>query len=127
MTYIPIEEQKRIFANNLQKYIRISEKEQKQICADLGINEPTFSQWVNGLAIPRDISTIRKLADYFNVGLTKLTDPDFENDSASSKEIEKAMRLYKNYQNAIPQIQEAVENLLKFPHSDLQEDPRPDP
>ena len=57
MIYIPIEEQKLIFAQNLQKYIRMSGKEQKQICADLGINEPTFSQWVNGISFPRDIST----------------------------------------------------------------------
>ena len=117
MPYIPLEEQKLIFSRNLQKYIRLSGKEQKQICADLGINEPTFSQWVNGLAIPRDISTIRKVADYFNVGLTRLTDPDEEGDD-SLDDLEKALRLYKKYKNAIPPIQSAVESLLKSDQSE---------
>lgn len=117
MTYIPIEEQKRIFAQNLQKYIRLSEKEQKQICADLGINESTFSQWVNGLAIPRDISTIRKVADYFNVGMTKLTDPDYEEHN-SAEDIEKAMQFYERYKKAIPQVQNVIRTLLESDQSD---------
>ena len=112
MIYIPIEEQKLIFAQNLQKYIRMSGKEQKQICADLGINEPTFSQWVNGISFPRDISTIRKVADYFNVGLTKLTDPSDDQEYAPD-DIHRALELYERYKKAIPQVQNAVEALLK--------------
>ena len=115
MTDIPLEQQKEIFAANLQKYIRISGKEQKQICADLGINESTFSQWVNGLAIPRNVSTIRKLADYFNIGMTKLINPEPED---SSEDIQQALDLYKRYKNALPQVQEIVLNLLKSSQPD---------
>ena len=116
MTDIPIDEQKRIFSANLQRYIRISGKEQKQICSDLGINESTFSQWVNGLAIPRNVSTIRKLADYFNVGMTKLINPEPEDDSAA--DIAQALEVYKKYKNALPQVQEIVLNLVRSSRSD---------
>lgn len=68
------EEQKAIFSFNLQKQICLKGKEQKAICADLGINPPTFNQWVKGKAIPR-VSELRILACYFGIALSDLVDP----------------------------------------------------
>lgn len=73
MSYMDNEKQKQIFSANLKKYIRLSGKMQKDICADLGINPTTFSMWVKGNSIPT-VSVIRRLADYFHIGLTALTD-----------------------------------------------------
>ena len=39
------EEQKRIFANNLNRYISLNQKQQFDVAKDLGINPTTFNMW----------------------------------------------------------------------------------
>lgn len=73
MSYIEDEKQRRIFSENLRRYIEKSGKTQKDISIDLNVNPPTFSMWVKGKALP-SVSVIRKIADYFSVGLTDLVD-----------------------------------------------------
>lgn len=58
--------QKEVFKRNLNFYIKLSGKSQKEICAAINENTSTFSQWVNGKALPK-ISKIQKLADYFDI------------------------------------------------------------
>ena len=48
----------------------------------------------------------------------KMTDGVIDEEDSSEEDIEKAIELYKHYQNAIPQIQEAVRNLLKVDKPD---------
>ena len=69
-TYTDIE-QKRIIAENLQELITRSGKDQRNIASDLDINPPTFNQWVTGKATPQ-VSTLRKVANYFKVPFTYL-------------------------------------------------------
>ena len=71
------EEQKRIFARNLSKYISLNGKQQKDVAKDLGINPTTLNMWCNGNALP-STGKIRKLADYFRIGMTDLTDEKAE-------------------------------------------------
>nr|DAE48096.1 MAG TPA: Repressor protein CI [Caudoviricetes sp.] len=71
------EEQKRIFARNLNKYISLNGKQQKDVAKDLGINPTTLNMWCNGNALP-STGKIRKLADYFRIGMTDLTDEKTE-------------------------------------------------
>ena len=73
MSYLEDSEQRRIFSENLRKYIGRSGKTQKDIAIDLDVNPPTFSMWVKGKAMP-SVSVIRKIADYFGVGITDLVD-----------------------------------------------------
>lgn len=73
MSYLEDSEQRRIFSENLCKYIGRSGKTQKDIAIDLDVNPPTFSMWVKGKAMP-SVSVIRKIADYFGVGITDLVD-----------------------------------------------------
>ena len=42
------EEQKRIFANNLNRYISLNQKQQIDVANDLGINPTTFNMWCKG-------------------------------------------------------------------------------
>ena len=67
MSYLEDSEQRRIFSENLRKYIGRSGKTQKDIAIDLDVNPPTFSMWVKGKAMP-SVSVIRKIADYFCMG-----------------------------------------------------------
>lgn len=76
-------EQKRIFSKNLNRYIHLSGKNQKEIAKDLGINPTTFNMWCRGNSMP-GTGKIRTLADYFKIGMTCLTDEkDTEDDELS--------------------------------------------
>ena len=67
------EEQKRIFANNLNRYISLNQKQQVDVAKDLGINPTTFNMWCKGNSMP-NVGKIQKLADYFGIGKSDLTD-----------------------------------------------------
>ena len=57
------EQLKKIFSANLRAMIERSGKEQKTIASDLGINAPTFNQWVTGVALPAAYK-IQMIAEY---------------------------------------------------------------
>lgn len=67
------EEQKRIFAKNLNKYIALNQKQQIDVAKDLGINPTTLNMWCKGNSMP-NVGKIQKLADYFKIGKSDLTD-----------------------------------------------------
>lgn len=74
------DEQKKIFAKNLNKYISLNQKQQKEVADDLGINPTTLNMWCKGNSIPR-VSMIQKLADYFRIGKTDLVDEKEDSDT----------------------------------------------
>lgn len=80
------EEQKKIFAKNLNKHISLNQKQQKDVAADLGIKPTTLNTWCTGYAMP-DTGKIRRLADYFGIGITDLVD---------DKEVEDADKEFAN-------------------------------
>lgn len=67
------EEQKKVFANNLNKYISLNCKQQKEVAEAIGVNPTTFNMWCKGNAMP-NVGKIQKLADYFGIGKSDLTD-----------------------------------------------------
>ena len=77
------EEQKRIFSNNLNRYILKSGKQQKEVAEAIGANTSTFNMWCKGNSMP-GTGKIRALADYFRIRMSDLTDlkenqdPDIE-------------------------------------------------
>ncbi len=73
------DEQKKIFAKNLNKYISLNQKQQKEVADDLGINPTTLNMWCNGNSMP-NVGKIQKLADYFRIGKSDLTDEKKETD-----------------------------------------------
>lgn len=78
-------EQKKIFAKNLNRYITLSGKQQKEIAKDLGYSPTTFNTWCVGKIIP-NTGKIQKIADYFNIGKSDLLD-DISNSITKSKAI----------------------------------------
>ena len=67
------EEQKKIFSNNLNKYISLSGKQLKEVAEAVGTNPSTFNMWCKGNSMP-GTGKIRALADYFRIGMSDLTD-----------------------------------------------------
>ena len=67
------EEQKRVFAKNLNKYIALNNKQQSDVAKDLDISPTTLNMWCKGNSMP-STGKIRKLADYFRIGMSDLTD-----------------------------------------------------
>lgn len=67
------DEQKLIFAKNLNHYVYISGKQQKEIAECLGFNPKTFNGWCKGLSLPT-MGKVQKIADYFGVGKSDLLD-----------------------------------------------------
>lgn len=66
-------EQKKIFSRNLNKYMNLNQKQQVDVAKDLDINPTTLNMWCKGNSMP-STGKIRKLADYFHIGMTDLTD-----------------------------------------------------
>lgn len=91
-------EQKQVIANNLQELIKRANKDQREIAFDLDVNPPTFNQWVTGRSIPQ-VSTLRKVANYFKVSLSYLinkhTDIDEDITSVEVLPIEHALKYSK--------------------------------
>ena len=77
------EEQKRIFSNNLNRYILKSGKQQKEVAEAIGAKTSTFNMWCTGNSMP-GTGKISALEDYIRIGMSDLTDlkenqdPDIE-------------------------------------------------
>ena len=67
------EEQKQKKTKNLNKYIALNNKQQIDVAKDLGISPTTLNMWCKGNSMP-STGKIRKLADYFRIGMSDLTD-----------------------------------------------------
>ena len=62
------------FGKNLRGFVERSGKMSKEIAAEIGVSAATFSEWMNGRKYPRN-SHIDKLAKFFGVSRSDLTDP----------------------------------------------------
>ena len=71
------EREKRIFANNLNKYMEQNGKTQNDLIIDLGVNKSTISTWCAGTKMPR-MGTIQTLADYFGIRKSDLIEDKSE-------------------------------------------------
>lgn len=61
-----IEEQKEIFAENLNRLVNSRNLSQREIAARINVSPQTFNTWIQGKAIPR-MGKIQLLADYFKI------------------------------------------------------------
>lgn len=116
MGYIDDQEQKMILSNNLAYYIELYDKDQKQIAIDLDINPPTLNQWIRGKAIP-SVSTLKRLAAYFNVGLGDLVNAHTD-DVSKINLSQSEQELIKAYRAADLGIKQSVDILLKLKKED---------
>lgn len=57
---------KKVFANNLLRYMRLYNLDRNDICNITGVSRQSVSNWLNAKLMPR-MSVIDKLASYFNI------------------------------------------------------------
>lgn len=74
------EKQKHIFAKNLNYYISLNGKQQNEVAKDIGENPSTLNMWCKGNSLP-GLGKIQKLADYFKIGKSDLTDDKLDSDA----------------------------------------------
>lgn len=70
---------KKIFASNLNHYMKINGKSRREICEALGLSYYTFTDWVNGKKFPR-MDKVEMLADYFGILKSDLIEDKSLND-----------------------------------------------
>ena len=66
-------EQKRIFSKNLNYYLSLYSKTQKEVANAISVSPQTFNTWCQGIALPR-MGKVQKLADYFQINKSDLID-----------------------------------------------------
>ena len=86
----------------------------------IGKNRATVFRYENGDIESMPLEVLEPIARALNVnpGVLMGWDQPASTVDKSSAEVEKAMQLYEQYKNAIPQVQSAVEALLKPSQSD---------
>lgn len=111
--------ERRIFAKNLNYYIALNGKQQNEVAKAIGENPSTLNMWCKGNSIP-GLGKIQKLADYFKIGKSDLTDEKLDSDPTIDARIladSEIMNMIKKYyalsvddRNAIKHI---IESLYK--------------
>lgn len=98
---------KRVFAQNLQRYISEAGKTQKEIADIIGVSAPTFNEWVSGKKFPR-IDKIQKLADYFGILKSDLIEEKMteekEKDNEILADIIVRMRMEEDFREAVESL-----------------------
>ncbi len=86
----------------------------------IGKNRATIFRYENGDIESMPLEVLEPIAKALNVSPAVLMgwNDAFNKSSNPPEELEKAMELYERYKNAIPQVQDAVDALLKVPRPD---------
>ena len=72
--------QRKIFAKNLNRYLDIHQKTQREVADAIGVIPSTFNTWCQGIAIPR-MGKVQALADYFHINKSDLIDDNRQSDN----------------------------------------------
>ena len=78
---------KEIFVKNLNHYLSLSGKMQKEVAAAVGISRGTFCDWTKGRAFPR-MDKVQALADYFGIKLSDLLEIPVDSVDVASEDQE---------------------------------------
>lgn len=72
---VSAKEEREILSKNLNRLLKSKGKTQADVVRELGIPEATIRSWFSGEKYPR-IQNIQKLADYFNVKRSQITEDE---------------------------------------------------
>ena len=104
---------KDIFASNLKKYMKLTQKSRNDISKTLGISYFTVSDWVNGKKYPR-MDKVEMLANYFGIQMSDLIEENSEAGKSSPDIIlsEEEQILLEAFRK-LPELQrESLRNLI---------------
>lgn len=92
------EQQKKVFARNLNKYLEISGKTQREVAQAIGVIPTTFNTWCLAQSLPR-MGKVQALADYFGINKSDLIEDKSNEDeeyylNAETKQV--AQEIFEN-------------------------------
>ena len=96
---------KETFAKNLNYYLSICGKEQKEVAEDIGVPTSTFNEWTKGKKYPR-IDKIEKLANYFKIKKSDLIED--KKTSPEEQGLSEGEKMILNLFRQIPEDQQKV-------------------
>lgn len=103
------------FASML-KYLRERESlSQRELASKLGLSAGAIGMYESGKRHPK-FEDEEAIADFFNVDLNTLRGKRTYESNSDYEQIAKAMKLYNAYENASPEVKQAVEVLLMASH-----------
>ena len=115
---------KKIFSDNLRYYMNKCDKSQIDIVNDLGYDKSAVSTWFNGSRLPR-MDKVDALAKYLGVRRSDLIEEKTISETAEVDQLsKKATELYSLYEQASPEVQSAVELLLKSAQHSSESQPK---
>ena len=106
---------KKIFARNLNRYLKQSGKRQIDVAMDIGVSAGTFCDWMNERAYPR-MDKIQKLAEYFGINKSDLVEDVYVAKDAVSEEDQNVLDLFhqvpkEKRELVLSMIRAAIDNL----------------
>jgi len=114
-------EQRAVFSKNLNRYLSISEKNQKEVADAIGVSPQTFNTWCKGIALPR-MSKVQLLADYFGVQKSDLLEEKHDTYYLNPETAQIAQRIYEDKElralfdaaaDASPEDLQTIHTMLK--------------
>jgi len=99
----------KIFANNLNHYMKINNVDRNKLCKDLGFKYTTVREWTNGTAFPR-IDKVEMLANYFNIQKSDLIEDNGQSNLSELDEVlfSKAKELTDDEKKAVITVMNAI-------------------
>ena len=94
---------KEIFAENLNYYMKMYNKDRNEICKILEIPYTTLSDWLNAKKYPR-IDSIELLANYFNIQKSDLIE------NKNKKDFDETDKLFDKYKDVLT---DSDKNIIK--------------
>lgn len=113
------EENKRIMAQNIKKYMDRKGVTNQQICDDLGIKYTTFMDWIKAVTYPR-IGKVEAMANYFGCEKSDLIEDKKEKPTAQGDGLTENQRLLIELVKGIPEEKAAM--VLKVIRSIVEDD-----
>ena len=77
---------KEVFAKNLNKYLKLFNKSQREMADIIGVSSSTFNDWATGKKYPR-IDKIEMLANYFGILKSDLIEEHDDNQHPSEPQL----------------------------------------
>lgn len=114
-------EQRAVFSKNLNRYLSISEKSQKEVADAIGVSPQNFNTWVKGIALPR-MSKVQLLADYFGIQKSDLLEEKSDGYYLNEETAQIAQQIYEDKElralfdaarDADPEALQAAQAMLK--------------
>lgn len=105
---------KKVFAENLSRYMTEAQKDRMDICEALGLKYSTLTEWLNGKKYPR-IDKIEMLANYFGIQKSDLIEDHKKSDTQDDPDIRLIARARKQMS---PEDQAKMMSVLKLMFSE---------